>query len=150
MTAPMNMKLTIKDIVSHIEANIDKWLFVGHVANCHINATTEELQARLGKYENGRLVTRSSTFIDESCGDDIIDGLTAALENRAPEILDWLYHGKRDIASMYFGEFPNGVSGISCSIYNETPVQANGYIVLLCKNEQYPFYLLNAYPVVCF
>ncbi len=150
MTAPINMKLTIKDIIAHIETNMDKWLFVGHVASCHINATTEELQARLGKYENGKLVTRSSTFIDESYGDDIIDGLTAALENRAAEILDWIYHGKRAVASMYFDKFPDGVSGVSCSISNENPVQANGYIILLCKNEQYPFYLLNAYPVAYF
>ena len=46
MTAQKKM-ITEKEIRIHIGKNIDRWLFAGHVADRHINATAKELQAML-------------------------------------------------------------------------------------------------------
>ncbi len=141
-------KMTEKEVRTHIKKNMDKWLFVGHVADLHINATEEELQARLGKYsDEGRLISRASSFLDMAGGDDIVNGLVAALQAYSAEILQWIHCSKDEVLTLYFDGFPEGVSGITCSISNQNISQSDGYIVLLCKNEQYPFYLLNTYPV---
>jgi len=147
MTAKKNMKITQKRIMEHIDENMDKWLFVGHVADRHINASKDEVQARLGKYSDGRLITRSSTFLDMTGGDDIVDGLTEDLKSRSEDILCWLNRKDKDEPLILeFFDLPKNVSGITCSISNPDITDASGYIILLCKNEQYPFYLLNTYP----
>ena len=93
---PRNIgKITEKRICQHIDENIDTWLFVGHIESRHINATEEELLARVGKYdEDGRFITRASSFVDESGGDDVVDGLTAAIKNRVKRICEWICCGR--------------------------------------------------------
>lgn len=146
---PRNIgKITEKRICQHIDENIDTWLFVGHIESRHINATEEELLARVGKYdEDGRFITRASSFVDESGGDDVVDGLTAAIKNRVKRICEWICCGESPTLKLYFDKFPDGVSGISCAIGDDAVSAVDGYMVILCKNEQFPFYLLNAYPV---
>ncbi len=74
--APRETDMTRQKICQHIEKNMEQWLFVGHVADRHINAPTDELFARLGKYdEGGKFITRASTFVDDTDGDDIVHGL---------------------------------------------------------------------------
>lgn len=139
--------ITKKEIKAHIQEKIENWLFTGHVSQYHLNATAEELQARLGKYdEDGKLITCSSSFLD-TWGDDIVAGIGADLQSRSARILDWLVNSNASIAKLYFCTLPDGVSGVIYSIYKDGPQEANGYLVILCKNEQKPFYLLNAYPV---
>lgn len=141
-------KMTAEKICQHIEKNMEQWLFVGHVANRHINAPVDELLARLGKYdEDGRFITRASSFVDETGGDDIIQGLISSLQGCTDRIIRWLCCGENSTLKLYFDGFPDGVSGISCTIGDDTVSTANKYIVILCKNEQFPFYLLNTYPV---
>lgn len=142
-------KMTVEDIEMHIDENIEKWLFVGHIAERHFNVKEEELQARLGKYsEEGKLITYASSFLDMSDGDDIVEGLTADLKSCAGDILDWLRNGKNGIVPIRFSSFPKGVSGITCSVSHEGARVSHGYLAVLCKTEQYPFYLLNAYPII--
>ncbi len=140
--------ITEKRICQHIQANMEQWLFVGHVATRHINAPADELLARLGKYdEDGRFITCASSFVDETGGDDIVQGLISSLQGRTSRIMDWLCCGKKATLKLHFSAFPEGVSGISCTIGDDAVSAVEGYTVILCKNEQYPFYLLNAYPV---
>lgn len=138
MTAQKNIKMTEKKIMEHIDRNMDRWLFVGHVADRHINATGKELQARLGKYsDEGRFITRASTFLDIAGGDNIVDGLTEDLKSRSEDILCWLNRKDEDEPLILeFFELPENVSGITCSISNPDITDASGYIILLCKNEQ--------------
>lgn len=141
------MNITEKKICQHIEENIEKWLFVGHVDTRHINAAEDELLARLGRYDDdGKFITRASSFVDMAGGDDIVDGLTAAIKSRAGRIHDWLCCGTDPILKLHFRKFPDGVSGIICAIGDDAVSEAEGYTVVLCKAEQYPFYLLNTYP----
>ncbi len=148
MTAQKKM-ITEKEIRIHIGKNIERWLFAGHVADRHINATAKELQARLGKYSNeSKLISRASSFLDMTGGDDIVNGLAADLQNQSGEILKWVLYGKKEIAILRFKGFPAGVRGITCSISEHDFFEADGYIAILCKNEQEPFYLLNAYPTI--
>lgn len=141
------MKITEKEIKKHIEENMEKWIFVGHVADCHINATDEELQARLEKFENGSSITRSSSFIDDTCGDDVVDGLMEALKSRSAKILRWLNESSKPLLSLHFSSFPENVTGVTCAISDTKVVEAKGYSIILSKTEQLPFYMLNAYPV---
>lgn len=145
----MTTNITEKKIQKHIEDNMEKWLFVGHVEDRHINAAEDELLVRLGRYdEDGKFITRASTFVDAEDGDDIINGLKAALKSRTGRIYDWLCCGSNPTLKLHFRKFPKGVSGITCAIGQDKASKADGFIVILCKNEQYPFYLLNAYPEV--
>ena len=81
-------KITEQTIKEHITENIIKWLFAGHIVSRHINATKEELQARLGKYsDDGKLITRASSFLDMTDGNDIVDSLCADLQSWTDEIL---------------------------------------------------------------
>lgn len=148
--AARKIKITENIIREHISRNIEKWLFTGHIADYHINAEGTELLARLGKYSDGRLISRASSFLDMSGGDDIIDGLAADLQGCAAVILRWLCSDTNHLLTLRFTQFPKGVSGITCSISDQSITEANEYVALLCKNEQYPFYLLNAYPVKVF
>lgn len=141
-------QMTEEKICQHIQVNMEQWLFVGHVANRHINAPEDELLARLGKYdEDGRFINRASSFVDETGGDDIIQGLISSLQGCTDRIIRWLCCGNKPTLKLYFDGFPDGVSGISCAIGDDTVSAVDGYMVILCKNEQFPFYLLNAYPV---
>lgn len=141
-------KMTEEKICQHIQTNMEQWLFVGHVAHRHINAPAGELLARLGKYnDDGKFITCASSFVDRTGGDDIVQGLISSLQGRAGRIMDWLCCGGRATLKLHFGTFPDGVGGISCAIGDNTVSAAGGYIVILCKNEQFPFYLLNTYPV---
>lgn len=145
---PRKADITKQKICQHIEDNMDTWLFIGHIDSYHINATEDELLARLGKYdEDGKFITCSSSFVDESYGDDVVYGLTAAIKSRVNRIQEWLCCGKDPVLKLHFREFPEGVSGITCAIGDDTVSEANGYTVILCKSEQYPFYLLNTYPI---
>ncbi|MGN0485539.1 MAG: RNase A-like domain-containing protein [Lachnospiraceae bacterium] len=135
-------------ICEYIKKNIEKWLFTGHVAEFHLNASGEELLNRIGKYHDGKLINRASSFLDTTDGDDIIEGLCYDIQSRSKKILNWLEHSDNDLIALYFDKLPANVSGIVCSIYRNGIYNADGYYVLLCKNEQYPFYLLNAYPVL--
>lgn len=149
MTPRKTENITEKKICQHIEDNINTWLFVGHIESRHINATENELLARIGKYDDdGKFITRASSFVDESGGDDVVDGLVAAIKSRVGKIREWLCCGSDPVLKLYFSEFPDGVSGITCTIGQDKTSATNGYIVILCKNEQYPFYLLNTYPVL--
>ncbi|ANU44811.1 hypothetical protein ADH76_02150 [Enterocloster clostridioformis] len=62
-------------------------------------------------------------------------------------ILEWLCYGSDPVPKLHFIQFPEGASGITHAISDDTVSTANGYLVILCKNEQFPFYLPNAYPV---
>ena len=140
--------MTEEKICQHIQINMEKWLFVGHVADRHINAPEDELLGRLGKYdEDGRFITRASSFVDETGGDDIVQGLISSLQECSDTIITWLCSGDKPTLKIYFDVFPDGVSGIGCAIGDDTVSAVDGYMVLLCKDEQFPFYLLNAYPV---
>ena len=145
--------LSEADVRKHVKVNIEKWLFSGgHIADFHLNASPEELKARLGKYHEGTLINRSSSFLDMTGGDDIVTGLSDGIQSRAKKIKNWVEHSENGILALYFDHLPENVSGIVCSIYREGIYAADGYYAILYKDEQYPFYLLNAYPVLhlCF
>ena len=56
-------------------------------------------------------------------------------------ILGWLCCGSDPAPKLHFTQFPEGVSGITCAVGNDTDTvsAANGYLVIPYKNEQFPF-----------
>lgn len=142
------MTISTKKICDHIDSNIERWIFSGdHISGNHMNVPADELLKRIGRYENGRMINRSSTFVDQNGGDDIIKGIVKDVKSRAGVIARWLAYSDNDLLGLYFDRLPDGVTGYTCNIYEKEIKTTGKYYVLLCKNEQLPFYMLNAYPI---
>ena len=161
-----NMKTNYKnynetEIREFISKSMDKWLFDrdSHIEQRHMNATEEELISRIGKYsDNGKLLFRASTFVDDGSGDAIVSGLIGDLSSYAPKIVAWLKSGDRDDLNIIISEMPLGVTGLMASYDGNWMPRAgisdhihtypvSSYKIVLCRDAFHPFYLLNAYPI---
>ena len=150
MTAHKNNKMNVDDIIVHIQRNMEDWLFdKSHISCNHINATDVELKDRIGRMNaNGVTVTRSGSFLDANDGDDIVAGLKKDLIGLAEEIEFWLNRTKSRYVQFYFDELPYGVDAIYCSTYSGWKIRkTHQYYMVLCRNEDYSFYLKNVYPI---
>ena len=142
----------------YIKRTMEDWLLDldNHVSARHMNATDDEIRARIGKHsDNGRLMFKSSTFLDNANGDDIVEGLVADLQTKTAQIQKWLKTPAEEI-TFYFNGFPAGVSGKMCECTTrymprtniDTRIyEATGYKVILRRGSFEPFCLVNAYPI---
>ena len=140
---------------------MDKWLFDrdSHIDKRHMNASEDELVSRIGTYsDNGKLLFKASTFVDDGSGDAIVRGLIDDLSDNAGLIAQWLQSDSRVDLNLLFPELPVGVTGLMASYEgNWMPRErikekvrtypVSGYKIILHRDAYYPFYLLNAYPI---
>lgn len=146
----MRFELNEQDVKEYINRNIEDWVFDEHILKYHLNLTDDELQARIWKYnDSGKLVIQASTFIDDTNGDDIVQGIAQGLMSKTARILRWLSDPADDSPlTLLFPKMPQGVRGRMCTALQRDAEEVSGYLVVLLKGVyEYSFYLHNAYPI---